>query len=342
MGYWCCYRCILAADRYNKITGTETSLLEQSSISLLEEKAAHQCPGFDTHCHNNGQFRVCDSGYQKAADPGLRCVSAMSTAAPATPEHTDGPCGTFTCGPTKTDDCGPCPVDECNESISGKIENGYRGCQTKTKNGRTCQKWTSQFHKHTRTPENPKFAGKGIGDHNYCRNPDGEPHGIWCYTTDPKKRWEYCDPLPAMSTTAAPAICGNQVDGSSRRITTGTCAACFAGCWAPTSTSDCMEHTHCGNQDDGTSRLTGASATTDGFCAACTAGTFGSSRQIDLNHDGFLDMNEFTIGISKLATAIHSTSEQNQVIMILNRNALTLFSEIDTNGDGLISSQSNN
>ena len=60
-------------------------------------------------------------------------------------------------------------------------------------------------------------------------------------------------------------------------------------------------------------------------------------RQIDLNHDGFLDMNEFTIGISKLATAIHSTSEQNQVIMILNRNALTLFSEIDTNGDGLIS-----
>ena len=223
--------CILAADRYNKITGTETSLLEQSSISLLEEKAAHQCPGFDTHCHNNGQFRVCDSGYQKAADPGLRC----KTAAPATPEHTDGPCGTFTCGPTKTDDCGPCPVDECNESISGKIENGYRGCQTKTKNGRTCQKWTSQFHKHTRTPENPKFAGKGIGDHNYCRNPDGEPHGIWCYTTDPKERWEYCDPLP---TTAAPAP--TTLEGDKQSMSMEEKIAAFEAHTTCVSASDCV------------------------------------------------------------------------------------------------------
>jgi hypothetical protein len=29
---------------------------------------------------------------------------------------------------------------------------------------------------------------------NYCRNPDGEK-SMWCYTTDKKKRWEYCEPL---------------------------------------------------------------------------------------------------------------------------------------------------
>jgi len=27
---------------------------------------------------------------------------------------------------------------------------------------------------------------------NFCRNPDGEP-SIWCYTTDPNKRWDFCD-----------------------------------------------------------------------------------------------------------------------------------------------------
>ena len=60
-----------------------------------------------------------------------------------------------------------------------------------TKSGRVCQKWTAKTpHKHDRTPEN--YPDAGLGDHNYCRNPDGEPFA-WCYTIDPERRFEKCD-----------------------------------------------------------------------------------------------------------------------------------------------------
>lgn len=67
----------------------------------------------------------------------------------------------------------------------------YRGTQNRARNGATCQNWTSQSpHGHSRTPWNyPNF---GLGHHNYCRNPDGEPD-IWCYTNW-GGRWEFCDP----------------------------------------------------------------------------------------------------------------------------------------------------
>lgn len=68
----------------------------------------------------------------------------------------------------------------------------YRGTQNKTKHGVSCQKWTDQNpHGHSRTPQN--YPGFGLGNHNYCRNPDGEP-GIWCYTSQSSNRWDWCDP----------------------------------------------------------------------------------------------------------------------------------------------------
>ncbi|XP_066271663.1 plasminogen-like [Branchiostoma lanceolatum] len=66
----------------------------------------------------------------------------------------------------------------------------YRGTVSVTRTGKTCQRWDSQTpHEHSATPA--KYPSSGL-DHSYCRNPDGE-FGVWCYTTDPSTRWEYCD-----------------------------------------------------------------------------------------------------------------------------------------------------
>lgn len=62
-----------------------------------------------------------------------------------------------------------------------------------TKSGRVCQKWSTQFpHTHVATPESRPEQGL---ESNFCRNPDGANLSIWCFTSDPKKRWEECEEL---------------------------------------------------------------------------------------------------------------------------------------------------
>ena len=79
-----------------------------------------------------------------------------------------------------------------SEELTGEKDSGYRGKQNKTRSGKDCQYWNKQEpHSHS-IQMNPD---KGIGAHNFCRNPDGEAT-IWCYTTDPGTRWGLCDPLP--------------------------------------------------------------------------------------------------------------------------------------------------
>ena len=80
--------------------------------------------------------------------------------------------------------------ETCDETLSGTYGTGYRGCQMKTITGKTCQRWTFQTpHSHGVEVS----VNKGTqGGHNYCRNPGGSIHGIWCYTTDSGSRWETC------------------------------------------------------------------------------------------------------------------------------------------------------
>ena len=71
---------------------------------------------------------------------------------------------------------------ECQEG--NPLGASYLGRTNVTASGRTCQVWSaSQPHQHSYTD---------VGEHNYCRNPYGDPLGVYCYTTDPDKRWEHC------------------------------------------------------------------------------------------------------------------------------------------------------
>ena len=88
----------------------------------------------------------------------------------------------------------------CSEPIRGQDDRTQIGCQQKSTSGRDylgeanitvdgipCQKWSdTEPHDHSFTH---------VGDHNFCRNPVGDPDGVWCYTTDPGFRQQYC-PVP--------------------------------------------------------------------------------------------------------------------------------------------------
>ena len=66
----------------------------------------------------------------------------------------------------------------------------YNGTVNVTESGKHCQKWDSDKpHRHPFT----SLFRYYLEGHNYCRNPEGRGERPWCYTTDPTKRWEYCN-----------------------------------------------------------------------------------------------------------------------------------------------------
>ncbi|XP_019639221.1 PREDICTED: plasminogen-like [Branchiostoma belcheri] len=147
------------------------------------------------HCRQKG-YTYAGTQYYKEC----WCGSELPTRGP----REDSECAT-PCGGNQKEMCGgewrlsvykAMPVADITtvspEEHECQISDGalYRGNVAVTKSGRTCQRWDQQTpHEHSRTAAN--YPSSGL-EENFCRNPDGTS-GVWCYTTDPNKRWELCD-----------------------------------------------------------------------------------------------------------------------------------------------------
>uniref|UniRef100_A0A3Q2ZUZ0 trypsin n=1 Tax=Kryptolebias marmoratus TaxID=37003 RepID=A0A3Q2ZUZ0_KRYMA len=83
---------------------------------------------------------------------------------------------------------------------------GYRGVAGTAASGARCLPWSSdllfdELHVGTVFPS----ATKGLGEHAFCRNPDGDKRP-WCYTTsDSAISWEYCN-IPSCAKLACEIV----------------------------------------------------------------------------------------------------------------------------------------
>ncbi|XP_078660008.1 scavenger receptor cysteine-rich domain-containing protein DMBT1-like [Branchiostoma floridae x Branchiostoma belcheri] len=80
---------------------------------------------------------------------------------------------------------------EVEECFSGRGES-YRGRASRTLSGQSCLMWSEMVGTKYNTLRYPQ-GEFGLGQHNYCRNPDGDLRP-WCYVGDPKQPgYDYCD-----------------------------------------------------------------------------------------------------------------------------------------------------
>ena len=78
----------------------------------------------------------------------------------------------------------------------------YVGSRQVTMSGTSCQRWDSQTPRKHVYKHSTDFPDSSISDAaNFCRNPNKDPEGPWCYTITGTVIWERCD-IPA---------CGNNL-----------------------------------------------------------------------------------------------------------------------------------
>lgn len=99
--------------------------------------------------------------------------------------------------------------DQCEINLNEKCVTGqgssYRGTWSLSSSGTECINWNSTSLRGKKfTARKPEAVTLGLGNHNYCRNPDGDTKP-WCYVYRRSQiTWEFCS-VP--NCTTAPAEC---------------------------------------------------------------------------------------------------------------------------------------
>ncbi|XP_038620777.1 prothrombin [Tachyglossus aculeatus] len=109
-----------------------------------------------------------------------------------------------------------CLIGECAEGVGLN----YRGQVNITKSGIECQLWRSRYP-HLHQMNATSHPGADLRE-NFCRNPDGDADGPWCFTTDPTVRREGCL-VPVCGQTEVPVTPTLRPRGSKLEKPKGAC-----------------------------------------------------------------------------------------------------------------------
>lgn len=85
-----------------------------------------------------------------------------------------------------------CEINTSERCVVG-AGGGYRGTWSISRSGSECINWNSTTLRGKKfTARKPEANSLGLGNHNYCRNPDGDS-GPWCYVYKGTQiAWEFC------------------------------------------------------------------------------------------------------------------------------------------------------
>ncbi|XP_044039495.1 hepatocyte growth factor activator isoform X1 [Siniperca chuatsi] len=129
----------------------------------------------------------------------IKCERVRYTMCRSNPCQNDGTCRLITATGKEVCNCrraysGPyCSLEPETECYNSR-DTGYRGVVGITVSGARCLPWNSDLlydELHVGTVVASPL--RGLGEHAYCRNPDGDKMP-WCYTlNDGAISWEYCD-----------------------------------------------------------------------------------------------------------------------------------------------------